>query len=208
VENEAPTPAPRSGSTPRNYSGTDLFASDAARTTMRDLARQYSLTEIAAWPIAPLQVHCSVFRIPADRSREDLLTQLTGDRRVRLAQPMNIFASRSQTYNDPYLDVQRGFRDIDAAGAQQWSLGEHVRVAVIDTGLDAGHPDFGGALWSAQSSIATQSGLNRPTLSPGSSPLRPTTAWASWALLPGSRCWHSRPAGSSRPTAKPRAATL
>jgi subtilisin family serine protease len=111
---------------------------------MRDLARQYSLVEVAAWPIAPLQVHCSVFRIPDEGSTTELLTRLAKDPRVRLAQPMNDFASSTQTYNDPYLDVQRGFRDIDAAGAQQWSLGEHVRVAVIDTGLDAGHPDFGG----------------------------------------------------------------
>jgi subtilisin family serine protease len=40
--------------------------------------------------------------------------------------------------------MQRGFRSIDAATAQQWSRGEHVRVAVIDTGIDAQHPDFGG----------------------------------------------------------------
>ena len=149
VANEPAAPAPRPGSTPRTYSGTGVYlASDAARATMRDLARQYSLTEVAAWPIAPLQVHCSVFRIPADGSREALLAQLSGDQRVRLAQPMNVFASRSQggtqPYNDPYLDVQRGFQEIDAAGAQQWSRGEHVRVAVVDTGLDARHPDFGG----------------------------------------------------------------
>jgi subtilisin family serine protease len=145
VENEALQAAPRPGSTQRNYSGTGVYlASDTARTTMRDIARQYSLTEVAAWPIAPLRVHCSVFRIPAGGSRAELLTRLAQDSRVRLAQPMNDFASSSQTYNDPYLDVQRGFRDIDAAGAQQWSLGEHVRVAVVDTGMDAGHPDFGG----------------------------------------------------------------
>ncbi len=145
VENEAPAAAPRPGTTPRTYSGTGIYmASDAARATMRNLARQYSLTEVAAWPIAPLKVHCSVFRIPAEGSRDTLIAQLARDPRVRLAQPMNGFASSTQTYNDPYLDVQRGFRDIDAAGAQQWSLGEHVRVAVIDTGLDAGHPDFGG----------------------------------------------------------------
>jgi subtilisin family serine protease len=145
VENTALPPAPSPGSTPRTYSGTGIYlASDAARTTMRDLARQYSLTEVAAWPIAPLQVHCSVFRIPDEGSAAELLARLARDPRVRLAQPMNDFASSSQTYNDPYLEVQRGFRDIDAAGAQQWSLGEHVRVAVIDTGLDAGHPDFGG----------------------------------------------------------------
>ncbi|MEO8307519.1 MAG: S8 family serine peptidase [Pseudomonadota bacterium] len=145
VANDMLAAAPRPGSTQRTYSGTGVYlASDAALTIMRDIARQYSLTEVGAWPIAPLKVHCSVFRIPADRSRAQLLGQLAVDSRVRLAQPMNDFATSTQTYNDPYLDVQRGFRDIDAAGAQQWSLGEHVRVAVIDTGLDAGHPDFGG----------------------------------------------------------------
>ncbi|HMA12082.1 MAG TPA: S8 family serine peptidase, partial [Steroidobacteraceae bacterium] len=77
-------------------------------------------------------------------AREALLQQLAGDRRVRLAQTMNGFAPRSQPYNDPYLAVQRGFQSIDAAGAQQWSRGEKVRVAIIDTGIDAGHPDFGG----------------------------------------------------------------
>jgi Subtilase family len=145
VDNEAPAPAPRPGSTQRGYTGSGTYvASSEARSAMRELAQQYMLTEIAAWPIAPLKVHCSVFRIPADRSREELLDTLSRDRRVKLAQPMNMFASSTQTYNDPYLEMQRGFRDIDAAGAQQWSQGEHVRVAIVDTGLDSKHPDFGG----------------------------------------------------------------
>lgn len=63
---------------------------------------------------------------------------------MRLAQPMNSFASQSVTFNDPYAPLQTGFQSIGAAGAQQISRGEHVRVAVIDTGLDARHPDFGG----------------------------------------------------------------
>jgi Subtilase family len=145
VDNEAAAPAPRPGSIQRGYSGSGAYvASSEARTTMRELAQQYMLTEVAAWPIAPLKVHCSVFRIPADRSREELLDKLSRDQRVKLAQPMNMFASSTQTYNDPYLEMQRGFRDIDAAGAQQWSQGEHVRVAIVDTGLDSKHPDFGG----------------------------------------------------------------
>jgi hypothetical protein len=145
VDNHSPAPAPRPGSTQRGYSGSGAYlASSEARSTMRELARQYMLTEVAAWPIAPLQVHCSVFRIPAERSRADLLAEISRDRRVRLAQPMNSFDSSTQTYNDPYLEMQRGFRDIDAAGAQLWSRGEHVRVAIIDTGIDAKHPDFGG----------------------------------------------------------------
>jgi subtilisin family serine protease len=147
VANQAAATTPRPGSSRRSYSGTGVYtASDAARSTMRAIASDYQLTELAAWPIAPLQVHCSVLQIPVSRTREEVLHQLREDQRVRLAQPMNSFVSRSQTYNDPYLDVQRGFKDINAAGAQQWSRGERVRVAVIDTGLDAAHPDFGGRI--------------------------------------------------------------
>jgi subtilisin family serine protease len=143
VDNGGSASPRRPGSTRPAYSAARYQASDAARATMRRLAVEYGLTEVAAWPISALQVHCAVFRIPPRLARAELLQRLAGDARVKLAQPMNSFAS-SSGYNDPYLAVQNGFRSIDAAGAQQWSRGERVRVAVIDTGIDATHPDFGG----------------------------------------------------------------
>jgi len=134
----------RPGSTRPAYSIARYEASDAARATMRRLATEYALTEVAAWPIRALHVHCAVFRIASPQTRETVLRQLAGDPRVRLAQAMNSFASSTTSYNDQYFSVQSGFRSIDAAGAQQWSRGDRVRVAVIDTGIDAKHPDFGG----------------------------------------------------------------
>lgn len=144
VENDSAGTAPRPASTRPGYAGTAYRASDRARAQMRDLAREYGLSEVAAWPIQVLTLHCAVLRIPAGAERDSLLQKIAADSRVKLAQPMNGFEPRTQTYNDPYLAVQRGFQSIDAAGAQQWSRGEKVRVAVIDTGLDAAHPDFGG----------------------------------------------------------------
>lgn len=144
VGNDVPATAPRPASTRPGYAGTVYRASDAARALMRDVAREYGLTEVAAWPIQVLTLHCAVLRIPAGAEREPLLQKISGDPRVKLAQAMNGFAPRTQSYNDPYLAVQRGFQSIDAAGAQQWSRGDKIRVAVIDTGLDAAHPDFGG----------------------------------------------------------------
>lgn len=145
VDNDAPASPPRPASTRPGYFGASYVASDAARASMRALAGEYGLAEVAAWPIAVLKVHCAVLRVPEGSSRGELLRRLAADRRVRIAQPLNRFASRAAaTYNDPYLDLQRGFRSIDAADAQQWSRGSRVRVAVIDTGIDARHPDFGG----------------------------------------------------------------
>ncbi len=141
----APAP-PQPGSSRRGYTGGAYAASDAAQRTMQALAREFQLTPLAAWPIAALNVHCAVFRIPAGASRDALLQQLMRDQRVQLAQQMNGFVSRSSTYNDPYVNMQRGFLGIDAESAQQWSRGERVRVAVIDTGVDAKHPDFGGRI--------------------------------------------------------------
>lgn len=144
VENGTPASPPRPASTRPGYGGANYQASAAARAQMRELAQEYGLTEVAAWPIQVLTLHCAVLRIPAGATRDELLAKLAGDNRVKLAQAMNGFSPRTQPYNDPYLAVQRGFQSIDAAGAQQWSRGEKVRVAVIDTGVDARHPDFGG----------------------------------------------------------------
>jgi hypothetical protein len=143
VDNADAAPPPRPASTRPSYLGATYAASDAARATLREIAREYGLHEVTAWPIAVLKLHCAVLRIPAGGKREELLARLSQDPRVRLAQTMNDFTPRTD-YNDPYLNLQRGFRSMDAADAQQWSRGEDVRVAIVDTGLDAGHPDFGG----------------------------------------------------------------
>lgn len=47
-------------------------------------------------------------------------------------------------YNDPYFGLQKGFQQMSAAALQQVSVGARVKVAVIDTGVDARHPDLSG----------------------------------------------------------------
>lgn len=144
VDNGEQSGPPRPASTRPGYVATDYVSSDVARATARALEREYGLMQVAAWPIELLKVHCVVLRVPEAQSREQVLQRLSRDPRVRLAQAMNGFEPRAGAYNDPYLSLQRGFLSIAAVDAQQWSRGEKVRVAVIDTGVDARHPDFGG----------------------------------------------------------------
>jgi subtilisin family serine protease len=144
VVNDA-APAIRAGSTPRAYAGPMAYAtSTSARNTVAALAGDYRLREVSAWPIDPLQVYCVVFEIPADGSRPDLLKRLAADKRVKLAQPMHVFGTLTQSYNDPFVSLQHGFREIDVADAHQWSRGASVRVAIVDTGIDVSHPDLRG----------------------------------------------------------------
>ena len=90
-----------------------------------------------------------------------MLRSLAADRRVRLAQPLQLFDALGShagpavfgpgsgslaisAYNDPYIGLQHGFAAIEAGAAQQWSRGEGVSVAIIDTGVDVSHPDLAG----------------------------------------------------------------
>jgi len=49
--------------------------------------------------------------------------------------------------------LQHGFAAIEAGAAQQWSRGEGVRVAIIDTGVEVGHPDLVGRVAAARNFI-------------------------------------------------------
>jgi subtilisin family serine protease len=145
VANDSADIASRAGSTPRGYDGFQQYGvSAAARATVAALARDYGLREVTAWPIAPLRMHCVVFAIPEGIPRATLLARLAHENRVKLAEPMNSFGTLTETYNDPYVSLQHGFERIDAADAHRWSHGDGVRVAIVDTGLDATHPELRG----------------------------------------------------------------
>jgi hypothetical protein len=129
-----------------------------AAATLSALAQQHGLRETAGWPIATLGWHCVVFELPPGRSREEVLTTLAADPRVRLAQPLQDFdthvtssgpsagvaISERVPYNDPYVNLQRGFVDTGAAQAHRFSTGAGIRIAVVDTGAALNHPDLRG----------------------------------------------------------------
>jgi hypothetical protein len=142
----APLPT-RAGSTPRGYdTAVGYGVSGRARSLAHALANDYGLLEVTGWPIATLHVHCVLYRVAAGHSRADVLQKLSSDPRVKLAQPLQSFATSASGYNDPYLELQRGFREMSIAAAHEWSQGAGTTVAVIDTGVDTSHPDLVGRI--------------------------------------------------------------
>ena len=155
--------APAAGSTPRGYAGLPNYSgSDRAVAETARLARDYGLHEISAWTIDPLRLRCMLFQLKPDADRNALLARLHGDDRVRLAEPLQNFDTLTATiavngYNDPYVGLQQGFSVIGAAQAQRFTRGDGVRIALIDTGIDADHPDLAGRVAAQRDFVADAS---------------------------------------------------
>src|ERR1700733_4015303 len=149
VRNDPRPLATRAGATVRGYDSAGLYGvTSDARATVRAISKDYGLHEVSAWPIAALRIHCIVFRVPENAEPAQMIARLASDSRVDSAQPLNQFATETQSeespYNDPYASLQTVLRDLAVEQAQHWSRGAGVRIAIIDTGLDFEHPDFAG----------------------------------------------------------------
>jgi hypothetical protein len=176
VDNPLENPSGRAGSTMSGYGPSPRYLQGGrAAATLAAIAREHGLREAAGWPIATLGWQCVVFELPPGRSREAVLTALSHDPRVRLAQPLQDFDTRSAPqpaapsaaasaadaglhYNDPYVHLQRGFVDTAAARAHRVSTGAGVRVAVVDTGAALDHPDLLGRIALARN-LVDEAGL-------------------------------------------------
>jgi subtilisin family serine protease len=141
------------GGTAHGYgSSTNYRVSASATSTIREIARQYSLTRVSEWPIDELQMHCVLFRIPPGTTREAIIEKLKTDRRILIVQPLNEFESATETpiaapavgLDDPYSRLQTNVLALDVAEAHNFSRGAGIRVAIIDTGVDTRHPDLVG----------------------------------------------------------------
>lgn len=148
------------GSTPRGYGSVTAYAATReARERAHELEKRYRLHAVASWPISVLDVYCLVYRIDGDSDRDTLLAALRRDPRVESAQPLTAFSAQgmssggttqndtgpSQTgYNDTYARLQRNLAELAVPQAQQWSKGEGVRIAIIDTGIALDHSDLRG----------------------------------------------------------------
>ncbi len=108
------------------------------------LAKEHGIRRKDGWPIRSLDVYCEVFVVPEDRDIDAVLERLSADPRVELAQPMQLFRTLGSRYDDPYADLLPAARELGVEDAHTLATGKGVRVAVIDSGVDAKHPELEG----------------------------------------------------------------
>lgn len=126
------------------------YGGDMARSSRdrlaRAIARQYGLALVDDWPMPMVGIDCFIMAVPTGRSTQEIADQVSRDARVAWSQPVQVYSAQAAglQHNDPLYLAQPAAALWQLASLHRISTGRGVKVAVIDSGIDAKHPDLAG----------------------------------------------------------------
>ena len=123
-----------------------LLAQNQPAAVEDQIASAYRLQRLSGSEIALIGARAQVYRIDDRRSMQSVIAALTADPRVMLVQRNLVYQRQGVAGSDAIRAAQYGLDKIGAPRAHELSTGRGVKIAVIDTGIDAEHPDLQGAI--------------------------------------------------------------
>jgi len=137
----------------------DQTAQSTREHLARRVARQYGLKLVDNWPMPTIGVDCFVMVVPDGRSTSVAAEQVSHDSDVAWAQPMAVFSARGTmaSHNDPLYAAEPAAAQWHLADLHRIATGRGVKIAVIDSGIEASHPDLAGQVLLSRNFVAGQS---------------------------------------------------
>lgn len=134
--------------------GTRVYASSSKwpvslhqRREARAFAHEYQLNLVKDWPIKTLGLYCVVYQAPSSQDLDHLLARLRDDATVETAEPMQSYQLLSRAVgDDPLFAMQYGEHVGDINKLHALVSGKDVRVGLIDSHVDATHPELDGQI--------------------------------------------------------------
>lgn len=114
----------------------------AGRRTVQALARSYGLAPATDWPLPAIGLDCYVLDVPPQLQAAAVAGRLTHEPGVAWAQVMHAFHLLG--HDDPLFPQQPAAAEWHLAELHRSVMGRGVRVAVIDSAVQADHPDLAG----------------------------------------------------------------
>ena len=129
----------------------DRMGRSQAMRQARRIARDHHLTLVTDWMMPVIDLDCFVMRLPPgatpeNMAAENMAEEVSRDPGVAWSQPMHDYRTlgSGEGHDDPLYAAQpaRTLWHLDAL--HRIATGRGVTVAVIDSGIDARHPDLAG----------------------------------------------------------------
>jgi subtilisin family serine protease len=124
--------------------GDDAAQGGRTRIAAR-LARAHGLTLEQNWPMPMLGVDCFIMTVGDARSTQDAADAVAKDPAIAWSEPVELYeAQAAASHDDALFAAQPAARAWQLEALHGRLTGRGVPVAVIDSGVDAAHPDLAG----------------------------------------------------------------